>query len=861
MKDKLTAFIKIISLCLTALFVYSCAVSKAIYLSSDDFSQRIALSLADEDYNVENINSPKGSIFPEAVYIKTKTQTFNLYHYYILHEGLVWHKNIDNKKEPKEWTLLSKTGIPANTKAIIEISADADELVALSAEGNFYRYFFDMTILFPNNTWLDKQGWPVSEQIHFDNRTSKNRSWALGKRNHHVLYYEDIFGNQHHNGTMEIATTYVLLEDGQEICYGDSGLPCDFSRNYSGPERGAFISVSLSASASTMFVINEAGEMYTRLVDFDTIGKDPMFFKYTYIPYKSDLEGKNYLSNLNEWALPSEDWRSQPRIPLSGNAAITRYITILQNGQGNSARELRVAGLNEKGETGYWSKQIFDDKWNFVSAPLNFNKDTILASAQTDKNKKGRRGSSPDKGYSGFSWKDNEMENDWEYKIPNFNILEGDCELHITWRTETCVIKLHPLEMWAYYRRDYLPGRTGPPKMFLLTLEIQENTFKSLSASFTKLLTEKFTKYDKKLFHYVLTASNNFIIIREFNYNNSFILLTDGTIPAHYSEIHFGRYIENYDDAHRYYSPELIINDNDNLTIEEMKEKIKLNRQFANELNYKIRAMRWSQLASVKLNASYLPAHHIAKLTPLRFIDVPKIRTVTSYGRELVLANNAFIHTTTNAAIWLYENIIEMLEIRITCYTELVKKSSSGNSEITIHNLPSYYSENISDYWNIAGLPKTISGTFYSTEMLGKKRSKHRSEIPASISVFYPQSEENISGWFIKIGESSGQDKNFTVFLESQNSVKNIFSRKGLLPKNKKLHFDGTLFINNSAANPIEQEVIVRCLRPLIFPMPNNVLGIINENIKVRIFFDGTTLEIREYPAKRGYTLIFKGTL
>jgi len=855
MKNKMSKLIKIVSLCLSALFMYSCAVSKAIYLSSDDFSQRTGSSLTHENYNTENINNAAGSVFPEAVYIKTRTQTFNLYHYYIIHEGLVWYKSIDNKKEPKKWTLLSKKGIPGNTKAIIEISADADELVALSAEGNFYRYFFDMTILFPNNTWLDKQGWPITEQIYFDKRTSKNRSWALGKRNHHVLYYEDIFGNQHHNGTMEIATTYVLLEDGQEICYGDSGLPCDFSRNYSGPERGSFISVSLSASASTMFVINETGEMYTRLADFDTIGNDPMFFKYTYVPYKSDLEGKDYLSNLNEWALPSEDWRSQPRIPLSGNAAITSHITILQNGQGNSARELRVAGLNEKGETGYWNKQIFDDNWNFVLVPLNFSKDTILVTAKTfDKNKKGSRGLSLDKSYSGFSWKNNEMENDLEYTIPNFNILEGDCDLHITWRGETCVLKLHPLEMWTYYRRDYLPGRTGSPKMFLLTLEIPENAFKSLSASFVNILTEKFAKYNKKLFNYVLTASNNYIIIREFSVNNSFIFLTDGTIPAHYSEIHFGRYIENYDDVHRYYSPELTINDNDDLTTEDIKEKIKLNRQFADELDYKIRAMRWSQLASVKLNASYLPAHHIAKLTPLRFIDVPKIRTITSYGRELVLANNAYIHTTTNAAIWLYENIIEMLEIRINCYKELTKKSMA-------HHLPAYYSENISDYWNIAGLPKTISGTFYSFEAFSNTKSKSSLEIPASISIFNPQSDKNISGWFLKIGEDSNQSKNFTIFLESQNSVKNIFSRKGLFPKNKKLQFDGTLFINNSAASPIEKEVIERCLRPLIFPIPNNVLGIINENIKVRIIFDGKTLEIREFPAKRGNSLIFKGTL
>ena len=75
--------------------------------------------------------------------------------------------------------------------------------------------------------WLDRQGWPGEEQLYLDQRTSKKLAWAFGKRNAHVLYYEDRFGNQHHNGTMEIATTYVLLEDGQEICYADTGLPAD----------------------------------------------------------------------------------------------------------------------------------------------------------------------------------------------------------------------------------------------------------------------------------------------------------------------------------------------------------------------------------------------------------------------------------------------------------------------------------------------------------------------------------------------------------------------------------------------------------------------------------------------------------
>ena len=659
--------------------LFSCALSKAIYLGPNDYAQRMGAAFSEENFNAENINGN----FPQAVHIKTRTQTFNLYHYYILHDGRIWYKSIDPRQEPQEWTLFMKTGLPHNafkpgfriTNAIMEISADADELMALSAEGNLYSYCFDKTMALRDSVWLDRHGWPTPEQLYFDRRTAHNRSWALGKRNNHVLYYEDIFGNQHHNGSMEIVTIYVLLEDGQEICYGDPGLPSDFSRNFIGPERGMFKAVSLAASASTMLVINEVGEMYTRLADFDTAGCDPMFFKYTYIPYTSDLPGTDYYSNLNEWALPSEDWRSQPRIPLAGKAAITRHITVLQNGQGNGARELRVTGLNEEGETGYWSKRIFDAEWEFKTAPLYFTEDAILAAAAaSDANAHGERGPSLDKSYGGYRWNGNEQENGWEYQLSNFNILEGDCELRVTWQGETCTLKLHPVEMWTYLKRDYLPGRTGSPKMFLATLEVPEHAFESLSGPFVQQLTAQFAQYDKTIFHYTIAASNNYLILRDTDDTSSLLFLTDGTISNQYSEFHANRYVENYGEVQRYHSPELTIDKNDVLTKETLTKKIALNKQFVNELKYKIRVLKWSQLTAFKVNAGYIPAHYIAKITPLRFVDVPKIRTITTFGEKLVLANSAYTNTITITRIWLYENLIEMLKARIRCYNDMAKE-------------------------------------------------------------------------------------------------------------------------------------------------------------------------------------------
>jgi hypothetical protein len=846
---------------LVSLLLSSCTLSKAVYLGEDIYSNKTGPQSAETAR--EDING----VFPEAVYIKTRTQTFNAYHYYIVKDGLIWYKSTDPAKDPKDWILFQKTGLPHNPwkagfnkpERIAEISADADELVALSDKGGFYRFCFDKIMTRTNNVWFDYQGWPDKEQLYLDRRTAGNLSWALGKRNAHVLYYEDPFGNQHHNGTMEIATTYVLLEGGQEICYSDTGLPADFSRNYIGPERGAFKAVSLSASASTMFVINEAGEMYTRLADFDTVGCDPLWFKYTYISYQSNVPGTNYFSNLNEWGLPAEEWRPQPPVPLAGNAAITRHITILQNGRGNGARELRVAGLNESGETGYWTKAIFDDVWNFKPVSLYFSKEAILGTArvaapppeqeprtgQDDSPCPEGRGESLDKHYSGYYWNGRERESVWEYAIPNFNILEGDCDLRITWRNETCTLKFYPVEMWTYLKRNYLPGRTGPPKMFLATLEIPENAFDGLSADFSEKLTQKYAKSDRKLFHYTIAASSHYILIWETDRTEPLLFLTDGTLSNQYPEFYRILFVGNLEEIRRYYSPELAIDRHAVITRDELIQKIELNKTFRDEVKYHIRALKWSQLTAFRFTAGYMPFHYL--ITPLRFVDVPKIRTVTSFGDKLVLTNDTYITAFSTIRIWVYEKIVELSELRLLYYKDLAKELSGTNSSNEVEIFSRRYSENIADYWDNAGLPRVISGTFFGSGSRWIQK-------PAVLSLLKSGAEPELFGWCFTAGESVSAaiaDNSFSIFIDPLKNPRTIYSLNRKNPKEKKVQLDCNIYINPGVNSPVEQEIIDRILKPFI---NGNVRG-----IEARITFDGDTFEIRQYPARYDNSLIFSG--
>jgi hypothetical protein len=67
----------------------------------------------------------------------------------------------------------------------------------------------------------------------------------------------------------------------------------------------------------------------------------------------------------------------------------------------------------------------------------------------------------------------------------------------------------------------------------------------------------------------------------------------------------------------------------------------------------------------------------------------------------------------SNIRIWEYEQIIELLKVRLRSYTDLAKELSktasnaSGAAEIAF---PLGHSENISDYWDIAGLPRVRKG-------------------------------------------------------------------------------------------------------------------------------------------------------
>jgi hypothetical protein len=385
----------------------------------------------------------------------------------------------------------------------------------------------------------------------------------------------------------------------------------------------------------------------------------------------------------------------------------------LQNGYGNGARELRVAGLNEAGQRGYWTKAIFADEWQFVAAPLFFAENALLNSAD-----KGERGETLDKLMNGYWWNGDKKEEEFKYTIANFNILEGDCDFYVGWRDETCVFTLHPVELWTYVKRDYLPGRNGPPKMFLVTLDIPENAFNGLSAEFAQALTAKFGGNDKKLFHYIMVASTRYIIMQESGNADGTLFLSDESLSDNFPKFQQLWYIDSFSEPQRYESSEMTLGDSPALGKErygELRQKIALNKTFRDELKALIEELDLNKFDAFTFNATYLPLHYIIRYTPLNFINVPKFNTITRYGEKIILANSVYIDTISNTRIWLCKKIIALLDVRIQCYTDMAKQLERGAESVT---LPAWYSENLYGYWDVAGLPRSISGTSADSSIL-----------------------------------------------------------------------------------------------------------------------------------------------
>jgi len=314
---------------------------------------------------------------PDFIALKSSTQSFDNHHDFALKDGRIWFRprRVRLSDPSGEWKLLGKGGVPFrpggptpdDPARVVELSADATGLVAIGPDGRIYDGELDEK---GEVLWQYLWGFPLRllpAPVYLP-PASERRAWTYSLLNREGSYSEDIDGNPH--TIQRIDTVYVLSRDGRSIRFDDPWLPPNrFDFQIAGPRHGAFVAVALAASGSTLFVMDRAGEMYTRLVDFDTLGGNPGI-TYSYerrrLPYQAEDSGAGLRG---QWpflfdvrSLPSEEWRAQPPIP----GRFTDRLTLFQNGKGNAARELRVEGEDADGHPGYWFKPIYGEAWSFA---------------------------------------------------------------------------------------------------------------------------------------------------------------------------------------------------------------------------------------------------------------------------------------------------------------------------------------------------------------------------------------------------------------------------------------------------------------------------------------------------------------
>ena len=298
----------------------------------------------------------------DVVRTKSASATFTSAFELRLVDGQIWWRPRSATASALEpWALLPQGGVPAprskvaaakqrlglrgairgapfdSPAPLLAISADGDDLVAVDARSHVY-----FTKL-PKVEWRDRFGLgPRTAPL----RIPAGAAVALSLR---TQPYQDIDGNAH-PATDAVSTLYALTADGARLLFADGRQPTRFEGEICLPERGTFRGRAMSAQASTVAVLDDAGRVFTRLADFETLGNDPKAL------YSWRRERRTGASS-NVRSLPPEAWRAQPPLP----GPFAREITILWTGRDDAARELRVPTAN-----GYYAKSIVGDGWRLV---------------------------------------------------------------------------------------------------------------------------------------------------------------------------------------------------------------------------------------------------------------------------------------------------------------------------------------------------------------------------------------------------------------------------------------------------------------------------------------------------------------
>lgn len=390
---------------------------------------------------------------PDQIFLKTPTQTRNNFNEWILIDKEIWVKPLGSNKSA--WKKISMVDGPRNP---IQIACDGGYFMALNADGQVYTlksaFKTDPKSFKWNKKWghpigmgpgaflpLDLRGWDFSQLSLKEDKFVLNP--ATGKKDFYL-------GNAH---------IFWLHQNGRWIKFMDPWVVSDHSYEVCGPLRGRFIAINISTAGSLILLINQYGDMYTRMYDFDLAGYNSVYYRYSY-------NDQTKRTAFYPRQLPLPDWKYQPKI----SGKITNIISVFKSGEGAVYRELRVEGVNANGQTGYYFKDVNAAQWDFKVTGLPL----VGKFIQNNPDYKSdlTLGPSEDRPYSG-------SEKDFSLRIPNFNVYCSPNTLRISFDKKTFFdFNLHTR---GTFRTKPRPRGLSPlPFELNGVIEIPEHSFKEL---------------------------------------------------------------------------------------------------------------------------------------------------------------------------------------------------------------------------------------------------------------------------------------------------------------------------------------------------------------------------------------------
>ena len=344
----------------------------------------------------------KKSPGPDPIDEKSPTRTFNHINDYAIEDEVIWVRRRGIKSE---WRPIYFDGGPRRVLPTL-ISCDGANLFVLDNlnQGHYKKVLKEYrpeeideknNLHIKNDDIIDKNNYLVVDKSTLNNwkehwfslplvyrivnfftgkrlKLSGNyRSISISHRGRYNNYTEDAAGQKHHVSA-GVTTLYCLADNRREITKYDPWSPIWAKTKINFPETSdtVFEAIRLDASASTIMAIgyeinihtgDKTLKVLTKLADIDTEGGNPGL-KYDYFRNEKDKDVR---------VLPVEKgWREHA---LPDKAKLNGNISIIQTGEGNAQRKLRIVGTNGENKSGYFSKMLYEDKWVFQEKDILIN--------------------------------------------------------------------------------------------------------------------------------------------------------------------------------------------------------------------------------------------------------------------------------------------------------------------------------------------------------------------------------------------------------------------------------------------------------------------------------------------------------